>query len=115
MALRGELEGDVYSWGEVEYGCGYAATGCQDEPKRIAALSEFKVDVIKCGRIHSYCRTQCGKHFLFGYNSDRECITMGAGQHTVWKPHRIDSIEKVDAAGSIVGGVSRLLVHHCCV
>ena len=46
----------------------------------------------------SYCRTLCGKHFIWGANADNECITYQKNEfvnfESVTLPHRIDDIAK---------------------
>ena len=73
-----------------EYGqCGDGTDVYVDEPKVIEALKEYKVDIIRCGAAHSFCRTQCGKHFLFGSNWHEECLSM---DRKVVRPHCIDKV-----------------------
>ena len=62
-------------------------------PTLIEDLKDYVVDRIMAGHNHSYCRTSCGKHFLFGSNENNECITFD-DRNKVKKPHRIDEIVK---------------------
>ena len=49
---------------------------------------------IACGHGHSYVRTECGKHYLFGDNNNGEClkIIVEDDYDNVKRPHRIDQI-----------------------
>ena len=44
---------------------------------------------IKAGLNHSYIRTKCGQHLMFGMNGDNECIVFNDGEY-VHVPTRID-------------------------
>ena len=46
------------------------------------------------GYFNSYCKTQCGKHYLFGNNTNNQCITSGTNDHrsTVDTPHCINDV-----------------------
>ena len=62
-------DGTLYSWGFNEYGqCGSGSGGM--EPKVV----RYGVVAIECGYHHSYCRTMCGGHYLFGKNAHNECL-----------------------------------------
>ena len=74
MALDDEAK--VYSWGENGSGeCGDGSTARihRDSPKLIEKRSGYKVDYIKSGFNHCYCKTVCGKHYLWSSNNDGEC------------------------------------------
>ena len=81
-SLALDMNGRIYSWGNNGTNeCGDYRDGVYSthEPKLIKyfADNEYIVDVIKCGSHHSYARTECGKHVLFGENGDNECMTFG--------------------------------------
>ena len=61
--------GGLYSWGVNSSGqCGDGTGYYIDTPKRIEMLKEYDIKKIKCGYFHSYCKSVCGKHFLWGNN-----------------------------------------------
>lgn len=66
--------GRVYAFGKNDDG----ACGVQErvviEPLLINIPFKFKVNTIRCGASHSYCKTECGKHFMFGHNMHGECL-----------------------------------------
>ena len=108
-SLALDVQGHVYSFGENEYGqCGQ----CVDfdfifEPMLIEALQQYCVDMIQCGPQQSYCRTTCGKHFMFGYNGNGECLVSGDEIEecvSVLVPHRIDTLV-IKQCCSFIGGV----------
>ena len=73
-----DYDGNVYGWGRnVYYQCGYQYDTFGEkniyQPKLIEFFKDFKVVEIGCGYFHSFCRTQDGKVFLFGYNIHNEC------------------------------------------
>ena len=93
-SLALDVDGRVYSWGYNHLGhCGHGSVDMDNviQPKMIKALIGYKVDVIKCGFEHSYCRTVCGKHFLWGVNSCGIC-TFDDELFTTKSPFRIDEI-----------------------
>ena len=64
-------------------------------PKLIPALKDYEIDLIRCGYSASYCRTKCGKHFMWGQNDDNECLTYSEtvlGFKDVFTPRRVDEI-----------------------
>ena len=61
-------------------------------PTLIEDLKGFKVDTIRCGYKHSYVRTKCGKHYLFGSNLYNECLQFGKYPEYVPWPYRVDQI-----------------------
>ena len=84
--------GNVYSFGRNRYGqCGDGTLDHLSQPKLIEALRENKVDLIRCGTYDSYCRTQCGKHYLFGYDGNGECLS-GEDFECVLTPRCIDEV-----------------------
>ena len=106
LAVDGE--GRIYSWGDNHYGqCGHsrADTETEDnrmadmdpEPKLIEALRDCRAERVRCGRYHSYIQTVDGKHFLFGWNCNGECLkTVEHGQErksdVVYPPFCINPI-----------------------
>ena len=52
------------------------------------------MDLVRCGYNMSYCRTKCGKHFIWGQNDDNECMTYDESHNyeDALIPHRIDDI-----------------------
>ena len=93
-SLALDSDNNIYSWGYNSDGqCG---DGCNENlivPKIIESLKEYKIDLIRCGYLMSYCRSICGKHFIWGSNTYNECLTYD-GKKTVCTPYRIDNIIK---------------------
>ena len=58
-------------------------------PEPMTALDDYKVDMIRCGANHAFCRTECGKHFLFGRNHHGQCLVDASWSIQV-KPHMCD-------------------------
>ena len=80
--LAVDIEGRIYSWGDnYSRQCGHELLGPSlhgdfiEEPRMIESLKEYVVVVTKCGYSHSYCKTDGGKHFLWGHNRYRECVS----------------------------------------
>ena len=90
-SLAIDVEGKVYSWGQNDDGqCGLDNIyDVVDIPELIEEIKEYKVEVIKCGNAHSYVRTECNKHFMFGSNEYGECF---GGDERIVRPHRVDEI-----------------------
>ena len=86
--------GRVYSWGHNYRGqCGHGHRNHVLNPKLIDALRYYVVDKIKCGFHSSYCRTRCGRHYLWGKNEDNHCLTYD-DRVDVTIPFRVDNIIK---------------------
>ena len=103
-SLALDTNGKVYSWGSNNYGqCGVGRSNYIRAPVLVEDLKEYKVDLIRCALHNSYCRTVCGKHFLWGINRRNECLTFD-GEYNKdllkpvyddqLRPHRIDLIVK---------------------
>ena len=93
-SLALDVKGRVYSWGFNFLGQGgHGGDDYNDiiKPKRIEAVMEYTVDTIKCGFEHSYCKTVCGKHFLWGEDTAGVC-TFGDGSYRINVPFRVDEI-----------------------
>ena len=97
-----DKDGNVYSWGYQYNGaCGHGESEERHAyvPEKIERVKDYIVDVIKCGHEHSYCRTVCGKHYLFGSNTDLKSSLNLAGASgwddgDVMEPFRIDLLLK---------------------
>ena len=91
MAL--DINGRIYTWGRNSLGCcgicKFVAKVYM--PTLVEALSEYKVVEIKCGYHHSYCKTECGQHYVWGSNSDQECI-VDTKRKNICKPQRVDEL-----------------------
>ena len=93
-SLALDEEGKLFGYGANKYGqCGDGTYDDVKEPKLIETLNDYKIDVIKCGYNTSYCRTVCGKHFIWGQNDDNECLTYDKDEwyEDLLRPHRIDN------------------------
>ena len=93
-SLALDEQGRLYGYGLNHHGqCGDGTCDDVKEPKLIKTLNDYKIDVIKCGYNTSYCRTVCGKHFIWGQNDDNECLTYDENEsyQDVLTPHRIDN------------------------
>eukprot|EP01084_Bolivina_argentea_P207333 353753_1 len=73
-----DVNGNVYSW---DIGL----------PQIMKHFESFEIETIKCGYMHSYVKTKCNKHYMFGENKYNECL-MFDGTERVTVPHRIDEI-----------------------
>ena len=84
--------GRVYSWGVNTSGqCGCGTGDNVFEPELIEALKDYKIEEIKCGYYHSYCRSECGKRFLWGSNHFyHECVLTNGNFDDVHEPLMID-------------------------
>ena len=82
----------VYSWGCNKFGqCGDGkAKQCLNTPRLIEFFANEIVKGIDCGSFHSYCRTEEGKHYLFGSNYENECVTFNDKQEKVMQPFCIN-------------------------
>ena len=83
----------------------------------IEGLKQYKVDAVRCGGSHSFCRTQCGKHFLFGYNSYVQCLCQedtGDVLGDVLSPYCIDEVVQANCGKKIVsvhpGGSNTIII-----
>ena len=83
-----DIDGNMYSWGANDYHpCEYEAC-CDDvNPTWEPTLTKEKMNVIRCGLHHSYCKTVDNKHYLWGSNHAMECIV---DQECIDRPTRID-------------------------
>ena len=99
-SLAVSVDGNIYSWGNTGIGqCGHGKDNTYVSsyiyvPRLILALSQYKVEIIKCGYYHSYCKTVCGKYYLWGSNSDLECRLDDQRISAVYLPYRIDLVLK---------------------
>ena len=94
-SLAVDVNGRLYAWGRnVKGQCGSSETANVSTPKLMESLVKYKVDVIRCGWTISYCRTKCGKNFIWGQNDDNECLTYDntRGYQDVCIPTQIDDI-----------------------
>ena len=62
-------------------------------PQMIEYLKEYVVVEIKSGYHMSYCKTECGKNFLWGSNINNECMDF-SNVSGVIVPNQIDDIVK---------------------
>ena len=96
-------QGRIYSFGHNNYRqCGVGDTRTVPVPKMIKSLKDFKVVEIKCGGNMSYCKTECGKNFLWGSNNSNECMEFGENNYYVSLPKQIDNIITKKCGKSIV-------------
>ena len=87
-----DYEDKIYSWGQNDDGqCGDGTTNDIYEPKSIKSLNEYKIDIARCGEDHSYVKTKCGKHFMFGSNEENECMTF-TDEKKITIPRRVDDV-----------------------
>ena len=85
-------KGRIYSFGFNTHGqCGNGYGKKVWIPKMIDYLKEYVVVEIKCGYHMSYCKTECGKNFLWGANNNNQCIDF-SNTSTVFIPNQIDEI-----------------------
>ena len=103
--LAVDINGRVYSWESNQYGeCGVETVSDKEGilPTLIEDLKDYKVDTIRCGPYHSYVRTECGKHYLFGKNDFNECLQMNYNCNKVTRPYRIDQIIHDKCKGTLI-------------
>ena len=87
-------KGRIYSFGYNRDGqCGNGNTKSVLTPQMIEYLKEYVVVEIKCGYNMSYCKTECGKNYLWGSNDYKECLDFST-QNEVTLPNQIDEIVK---------------------
>eukprot|EP01084_Bolivina_argentea_P215924 366688_1 len=63
--------GDVYSWGKYIENDNSSRCGTQTDPQQVKIDNVIK---IKCGTNHCYAKTHDGKHWLWGGNTQNQCI-----------------------------------------
>ena len=91
---------NVYSWGGDKAQCPVHRHQTRNnelisdichhcDPVLVESLKDYKIDVIKCGYQHSYCRTSEGYHYMWGSNENGECLVESGGQH-INVPCRVD-------------------------
>ena len=102
FTLALDSHGNIYAWGRNRPGqCG---TGNQQDvyvPRLLDSLKEYEIELIRCGYHHGYCRSKCGKHWIWGQNDDNECLRYELGtDKNVHSPHRIDQIIKRKTASN---------------
>ena len=91
--LAVDIYGRLYSWGNHQYGqCGVAADCYYCLPTLVEDLKDYEVDKIRCGSYHSYVRTKCGRHYLFGSNRYNQCVNFNDDEYIIARPYRIDQI-----------------------
>ena len=96
-SLALDINGRLYAWGKNTKGeCGgERERDVVMTPKMVQSLKEYEIDEIRCGYNMSYCRTKCGKDFIWGQNDDNECLTYDIGSfEDVYIPRQIDVIIK---------------------
>ena len=107
--LAVDINGNVYSWGWNLYGqCGVdgesikAAHG--NLPQLITDLKDYKVNKIRCGHSHSYVRTDCGRHYLFGSNINEQCLKLlvDNDDKSILRPYRVDQIVNHKCKGTLI-------------
>ena len=110
-----DQDGNVYSWGDNEYGqCGRGSKYDCMSIGLIFPKQKYVIIEIDCGYDHSYCKTKDGLHFLFGGNEYNQCITYD-GQIKCMTPFCINdilvqSIGKKEVMGIYLGYKSTKLV-----
>ena len=89
-----DVNGRIYSWGWNEHGqCGDGKMENEIlEPKLIESLKGYRINLIRCGYCHSYCRSECGKHFIWGNNTYGGCMVKD--EEMVLLPYRVDGLIK---------------------
>ena len=103
--LAVDTNGRVYSWGMNQCGqCGVGSVSVGEGilPTLIEDSKDYKVDIIRCGRYHSYVRTKCRKHYLFGRNRHVECLQFDEDCDNVLRPHRVDQIIQDKCRGKLI-------------
>ena len=79
LVLALDEKGNVWQW-ELERDTMYTSywTSSNDPsnepPTMINGLSNYNVDLIRCGTEHAYIKTKCGKYFVFGNSQEGEGI-----------------------------------------
>ena len=90
-----DVDGNLYAWGDNQYGqCGISDKRYDKEviiPSLVFMKDKHCVIEIDCGYDHSYCLTDDGLHFLFGGNEYNQCITYD-GRQKVYNPFGVNSI-----------------------
>ena len=77
-----DMNGKLYSWGGYAELLGHGEDYTEGEiPKLIERLKDYVVDLIRCGVRHTYARTTCGQHFMFGRNRFGECMIVEIGKY----------------------------------
>eukprot|EP00485_Elphidium_margaritaceum_P009909 CAMPEP_0202686688 /NCGR_PEP_ID=MMETSP1385-20130828/2445_1 /ASSEMBLY_ACC=CAM_ASM_000861 /TAXON_ID=933848 /ORGANISM="Elphidium margaritaceum" /LENGTH=422 /DNA_ID=CAMNT_0049341317 /DNA_START=12 /DNA_END=1280 /DNA_ORIENTATION=+ len=71
-----DRNGNAYSWGDGKRGqLGHAVLHQHlPQPTLIESLRPYFVVGVECGYEHSYCQSSDALHFLWGRNTDYECI-----------------------------------------
>ena len=59
------------------------------DPVQVESLKNYKIDAIKCGYQHSYCRTMEGHHYMWGSNQNGECLVESDGKY-INAPYKIN-------------------------
>ena len=99
-------QGRIYGFGyNAKAQCGLGDIGSVRTPKLIEYLKEYVVVEIKCGQHMSYCKTECGKNFLWGTNDDNECMKFKHQHYKVAVPNKIDDIVKIKCGGKSIVSV----------
>ena len=94
--------GLIYCWGDNGSGqCGDGTREDIQEPKLIQ-MDGMKMDLIRAGYTHGYCRSVCGKHFVWGDNSYGQCMMHDDVSRRVMVPTRIDNVIEKDNGMKII-------------
>eukprot|EP01084_Bolivina_argentea_P244611 409749_1 len=84
--------GKIYSFGlNASKQCGISGKSFIFKPQIIQSLKELKIIGIETGHRHSYCKSNNGKHFLFGSNEHNECLTYD-GRKKVCIPYCVNDV-----------------------
>ena len=102
--LAVDINGRLYSWGMNA--CGPCGVGhrkpCPPTLIDHEDLRDYKVDLIRCGDLHSYARTECGRHYLFGLNNFKQCLNFNQNVKQVCRPYRVDQIVNKNCNGRLL-------------
>ena len=60
------------------------------------------MDLIRAGYTHGYCRSVCGKHFVWGDNSYGQCMMHDDVSRRVMVPTRIDNVIEKESGIKII-------------
>ena len=100
-----DSDGNVYTFGRSCFeACGLGSmnevTENVNEPTMIKIDKKF--DNIQCGKLHSYMKSVCNIHFLFGNNERNQCGLLKVRDNCIYKPLAINEIVKEIVMGEFI-------------
>ena len=94
--------GNVYAFGYNEKGqCGLSKDKKMFGEPTIIQMNE-KFENIQCGKEHSYMKSLCNTHFLFGNNEYGQCGFLKITESSIYKPLAMNTILKQMLVGELV-------------